>query len=195
MPFITEELWQSMGQNRPYSLVAGRWPMLGGDLVDENSNAEMDWTVRVISQIRAVRAEMNVPPAAKLPLLHLDADAKTIERLGRHGDLIERLARIESIEHDNGDGGKGSVQIVVDETTFALPLGDVIDLGAERARLEKEIGKLDQEIAKFDKKLANESFTAKAPPEVVETERERRAEAAGSRQRLAEALTRLSSAM
>ncbi|MEQ8664216.1 MAG: valine--tRNA ligase [Rhodospirillales bacterium] len=195
MPFITEELWQSLGQSRPYSLVAGVWPELGDDLVDKAADAEMDWTVRVISQLRAVRAEMNVPPAAKMPLLYLDANEATIERLARNGELIERLARIQSIAEDDGAGSKGSVQIVVDETTFSLPLGDVIDLDAERARLEKEIGKLDQEIAKFDKKLANESFTAKAPPEVVETERERRAEAAGSRQRLDEALSRLSAAM
>lgn len=195
MPFITEELWQSLGQDRPYTLVLGEWPELGDELVDETANAEMDWVVRVVSQIRAVRAEMNVPPAAKLPLRHFDADAVTLERLERHAGLIERLARIDGISAQEGGGGKGSVQIVVDETTFILAIGDVIDLGAERARLEKEIGKLDQEIAKFDKKLANENFTAKAPPEVVETERERRTEAAGSRQRLDEALSRLTEAM
>jgi len=195
MPFITEELWQSLGDNRPYSLVLGEWPALGDDMVDEASNAEMDWVVRTITQIRAVRAEMNVPPGAKLPLLHLDADEETLSRIDRNRDLIERLARIEGIAADSGDAGSGTVQIVIDETTFRLPIGDVIDLAAERARLEREIGKLDQEIARFDKKLANESFTAKAPPEVVETERERRAEAAGSRQRLDEALERLAAAM
>ncbi len=194
MPFITEELWQSLDDNRPYSLVVGDWPELDDALVDEEANAEMDWLVRTITQIRAVRAEMNVPPAAKLPLHHLDADDTTRARLDRSRDLIERLARIEGISAAP-EAGKGTVQIVIDETTFSLPLGDVIDLGAERARLEKEIGKLDQEIAKFDKKLANEHFTAKAPAEVVETERERRADAAGSRQRLDQALSRLTAAM
>ena len=105
-----------------------------------------------------------------------------------------RLARIESVEATDSID-KNAVQIVVDEATFVMPLAGVIDIAAEQARLEKEIAKIDAEIAKSDKKLGNESFIAKAPPEVIETERGRRDEAAGSRERLSEALERLSNAL
>ena len=195
MPFITEELWQSLGDNRPYSLVLGPWPTFGSELVDPVADKEIDWLVRLISQIRAVRAEMNVPPASRLPLHYLNAETATRKRLADNRDLIERLARIDGIAPDEQEAGKGCVQIIVDDTTFSLPLGGVVDLGAERLRLKREIGKLDQEIARFDKKLAKESFVSRAPRDVVETERERRTEAVGSRRRLEEALSRLASAL
>jgi valyl-tRNA synthetase len=195
MPFITEELWQKMADRRPTPLIKAPWPALDkAALTDQAAEAEMDWLVKVISDVRAVRAEMNVPPAAKIPLLHKGAGATTVARLQRHRDGIERLARIAEIAPTDGVP-KGGVQLVVDEATFVLPLAGVIDVAAEKTRLEKEIAKLDAEIGKFDKKLANASFVAKAPPEVVETERERRAEAMQTRSRVAEARDRLLAAL
>ncbi|MEX2449992.1 MAG: valine--tRNA ligase, partial [Rhodospirillales bacterium] len=114
-----------------------------------------------------------------------------VARLAAHKGLIERLARIERIEAAN-DIPKGAVQVVVDEATYALPLADVIDIDAEKARLEKEAAKWDAEIARFDKKLANPKFVEKAPAEVVETEREKLNEARNNRVKLDEALGRLS---
>jgi valyl-tRNA synthetase len=152
----------------------------------------MGWVVRLISEIRAIRAEMNVPPAAQIPLLFRDAGDVTALRLESHRELIQRLARIDRIEQAGPKPPKGTVQMVIDEATFLLPLGGVIDIEQERQRLGREIARLDGEIGRIDGKLANENFVARAPAEVVEENREKRAEYVGSRTRLAEALQRLS---
>ena len=191
-PFITEELWEALADGgRPHALIAGSWPKLPDSLVERDAESEMDWVVRLITAVRSVRSEMNVPPAAKVPMLLKNADAAAQARLETHRSLIETLARLESSELLDGEVPQGAVQDVLDEATIVLPLADVIDVAAEKARLAKEIGKLDGEIGKFDKKLANKNFTDKAPPEVVETQKERRAEAAERRDKLADALKRL----
>jgi valyl-tRNA synthetase len=166
------------------------WPDLA--FRDQQAESEIDWLVRTISEIRTVRAEMNVPPSAKLSLKVKDQSAVTESRLSRYQPIILTLARLDSIETGVGEGGKGAVQLVVDEATLFLPLADIIDLAAERARLEKEIGKLDSEIAKLDGKLNNEAFISKAKPEIVEEQRERRAEADAVRSKLADAVKRIS---
>jgi len=194
MPFITEELWQRIASDRSGALVSEPWPDIPLSLRDAKAEAEADGLVELISAIRAVRAEMNVPAAAKIALRHRGASAETAARLGRYGDLIRRLARIEAIGPSAG-AEKGAVQVVVGEATFILPLAGVIDLAAEKARLDKEIARIEGEIVKFDKKLSNESFVAKAPPEVVETERERLAEARAHQARVKDARERLIAAM
>ena len=192
MPFITEELWEALGENRDGSLITSAWPELPASLIDAGANAEMDWVVRLISQVRTVRAEMNVPPGAKIPMLLKDAGAVAQASLETHKDLIERLARLDSAGLIDGEVPEGAVQDVIDEAILVLPLAEVIDIAGEKDRLEKEIAKLDGEIAKHDKKLANKGFTDKAPPEVVETERERRQETSDKKNKLSEALQRLS---
>ncbi len=194
MPFMTEELWQQLGENRPYKLIQGEWPELDARLVDDTVNQEIDWLVRLITSIRAVRSEMNVPAGATIPLFHQGASERTVINLTQHLDLLKRLARVESVTATDSIR-EGAIQLVVDEATFVLPLADVMDLSAEKARLEKEIARIDADIAKSDKKLGNESFIAKAPADVIETERGRRDEATGSRERLSEALERLSGAL
>ncbi|MEO5337916.1 MAG: valine--tRNA ligase [Magnetospirillum sp. WYHS-4] len=195
MPFITEELWEAWADvPRPHRLVAAAWPELPASLFDGAAAAEMDWVVRLVSLVRTVRAEMNVPPGAKIPLLVKDASEATRTRLATHDTVIRSLARLESVEFLAGPPPKGAVQDVLDEATLVLPLAGVIDVAAERARLDKEIKKLDDEVAKVDKKLANESFVAKAPPEVVEEQRERRADHAAKRDKLKDALARLKDA-
>ncbi|CCQ73439.1 valine--tRNA ligase [Magnetospira sp. QH-2] len=195
MPFVTEELWRQLAEDRPYSLVTGKWPQLGGDLINAEVAAEMDWVVRLVTSIRAVRSEMNVPAGAKIDALLRNADDGSQARLATHRDLIERLARLEKIETLEGDVPDGSVQAVLDESTIVLPLASVIDVAQEKARLEKEMAKLNGDITKADKKLANPGFLAKAPPEVVETEKERREEARAARSKLAEALEMLQGAL
>ncbi|MEQ8196255.1 MAG: valine--tRNA ligase [Rhodospirillales bacterium] len=190
MPYVTEELWAQLAETREGLLIVEPWPAFAESLRDDTAMAEMDFVVRLISDIRAVRAEMNVPPGAKMALYHTQANEKTVARLEAHKDLIERLARIERIE-PIADIPKGAVQVVVDEATFALPLADAIDIKAEKARLEKEIAKWEAEIARFEKKLANPKFVEKAPAEVVETEREKLNEAKSNRIKLDEALGRL----
>ena len=198
MPFVTEELWARLapdGRERGAMLIDGRWPDLPESLVDGEAKAEMDWVVRLVSEIRAVRSELNVPPAARLSMLVRGAGPATGRRLDRHRDLVARLARLEAVATAEGTAPPdGAVQVVVDEAAYVLPVGEVIDVGRERARLEREVGKLGGEIGRIDAKLANGEFVARAPEEVVEEQRERRAELDRSRARLSEALDRLAAA-
>jgi len=191
MPFVTEELYQQMGDRGGRLLVDGPWPELGVGLEDAVSAAEVDWVVRLITQVRALRSELGVPPGARVPLLLKDGDEAALVRLDRYRELITTLARLSSAEPLAGPEPKGAVQDVIEGATLLLPIADVIDIAAEQSRLTKEIGKLDVEIERTDRKLANAGFLAKAPPEVVETERERRGEALAARARLDAALRRL----
>lgn len=193
MPFITEELWEQFGDER--LLIDHDWPAFDATLIDEAAAHEMDWVVRLITEVRTVRSEMNVPPSAKIPALLRGASYETKSRLATHAEQIHWLARLAEIDVD-GDGEipHGSVQTVIDEATLALPLADIIDLDAERARLSKEIAKLAGEIDRFDAKLANENFVSRAPEAVVEEQRERRAEAADAKAKLESALQRLNAA-
>ena len=192
MPFVTQELWVQLAppEGRDGLLMLQPWPELGDGLRAPDAEEEMDWVIRMVSDIRTVRAEMNVPPSAELPLTVTGASAATIARLETHKALLARLARLSEVSVSE-TVPKGAVQVVVDEATVALPIGDVIDVAQEVARLEKEIGKVDGEIGKIEKKLANESFTAKAPPAVVEEQRARAEDYRQSRTKLSEALDRL----
>ncbi|MDR3438230.1 valine--tRNA ligase [Telmatospirillum sp.] len=191
MPFITEELWSQLDDGRPQFLMSSRWP--APTIHDGAAEAELDWLVKLISAIRAVRAEMNVPAGARVPLQIKGASADTLNRLQVHRDAILTLARAASIQSVDTVATKGAVQVVVDEATILLPLADVIDLAQEKARLNKEIAKLSGDIEKVEKKLGNESFVAKAPPEVVAEQRERLSEWGAARFKLTEALERISS--
>ena len=171
-------------------LIAASWPDLSPDMVDRAAAAEMEWVVAAISAIRAVRAEVNVPPASRVPLLVKDAEPAAAERLERHREHFIRLARVERIERVE-TVPTGSVQAMVEGATLILPLGDIVDLDREKARLAKEIGRLDAEIAKIGAKLGNPNFVAKAKPEVVEEQRLREAEAGRDRDRLHAAFDRL----
>ena len=193
MPFITEELYQRIA-DRPGHLAVTEWPELGPELVSDTAAAEMDWVVRLISEIRSVRAEMNVPPGAKIDLLLQDASAESLARLQRHGGVIGRMARLSSAGPLSGAVPSGSIQSVLDETTLVMPLADVIDIDAEQARLARELDKVGADIRKLEAKLANDNFVSKAPEHVVEEQRERKAEAEQTQARLADALDRLRSA-
>jgi valyl-tRNA synthetase len=134
---------------------------------------------------------MNVPPSQKIPLIVKGASPESQARLRRHGDLILTLARL-SETREAAEFPSGSAQFVVGEATAALPLEGVIDLGKERARLQKEVAKQESEIAKIDAKLSNQAFVSRAPEEVIEEQKERKAEADAIRIRLNDALRRLS---
>jgi valyl-tRNA synthetase len=189
MPFLTEELWEHLTEGKGQPLIAAAWPeMKGAEIQPE---AEIDWIVRLISEVRAARAELNVPPSAELPLFLQDADATAVARVEKHGSLVRRLARLSSIAPLEGAIPKGAVQIAVGVTTVILPLAGVVDVAKERARLEKDDAKLAGEVVKIEKKLGNPDFVAKAPEEVVEENRERLSELAAERTKVQEALTRL----
>ena len=189
MPFITEEIWDKLGHRALHgALIVQRWPALAP--IDAAADAEMGWLVKLISDIRSARAELNVPAGAKLKMLVVGGDSTTAQRLATHRAAIERLARIEGIEAATA-APKAALQIVIGEATYALPVGDVIDLKAEGARLEKEIKKLADEVGKIDAKLGNAAFVSRAPEEVVEEQRERRSQAEETGRRLGAALERL----
>ncbi|MFN4014405.1 MAG: valine--tRNA ligase [Reyranella sp.] len=189
MPFITEELWDKLGHRAEHGPLIGQpWP--APTVIDAAADAEMGWLVKLIQDIRSARAELNVPAGAKLKLLVIGGNETTGARLETHRAAIGRLARIEGVEAA-ASAPKASLQIVLGEATYALPVGDVIDLKAEGARLQKEIKKLADEVGKIDAKLANAAFVARAPEEVVEEQRERRAQAEQTGARLSAALERL----
>jgi valyl-tRNA synthetase len=194
MPYVTEELWQRMADDRPTMLVLDAWPDYGDALVDDAASAEMDWVIRLISAVRSVRSEMNVPPGARIPLYLKGAGEETLRRLDAHRELILTLARLELAEPLEDELPAGSIQTVVDEATLILPLADVIDIEMEQARLGRELQKVEGFIGQLEKKLANENFVSKAPEHVVEEQRERKAEAEQTRDRLREALERLQAA-
>jgi valyl-tRNA synthetase len=194
MPFITEELWEKLGTGREHGLIHASWPQFGSDIADASAEAEMDWVVRLISTVRGVRSEMNVPAGAQIPLLLKDASPGTVQRLDTYRDIILRMARLSSADTTSGPAPKGSIQAVLDEATVVLPLAGVIDVDQEKARLSKEIDKHTAEIAKIDQKLGNANFVSRAPAEVIEEQRDRRATAEAAKQKLAEALARLSAA-
>jgi valyl-tRNA synthetase len=189
MPFITEELWDKLGHRAQHGMLIGQpWP--APVPTDVAADAEIGWLVKLISDIRSARSELNVPAGAKLRLLVVGANDTTKQRIETHRAAVERLARIDGIEAAAA-APKAALQLVVGEATYALPVGDVIDLKAESARLQKEIKKLGDEVAKIDAKLGNAAFVSRAPEEVVEEQRERRHLAEHTRARLSTALKRL----
>ena len=193
MPFVTEELWAETARTGPARnglLVLAEWPALDG-LGDADADAELGWLVELISGIRSVKQEMNVPPGARLPLKVIGASQETMARIDRQMGALNRVARLDSVEAAPAVP-KGAAQIIVGEATYALPLAGVIDLQAEAARLGKDVVKLDADIAQVDRKLGNPQFVAKAPEEVIEEQRARRAEAVERRDRIVAALARLS---
>jgi valyl-tRNA synthetase len=220
MPFITEELW-AVTAKRDTLLVLTPWPrkvmstaelaqvattnpsdalippvvmaLDAGEFSDPEAEAEIGWVVDLVTAIRSVRAEMNIPPATLTPLILAGASAETKARAQRWNDVIKRLSRLADISFADS-APEGAVQLLVRGEVAALPLKGVIDLAAERARLEKEIGKADGDIKRVDAKLANEKFVANAPEEIVEEEKEKREAAVARKTKLQEALERLKKA-
>jgi valyl-tRNA synthetase len=195
MPFVTEELWAKLGEEaggRTGLLMLAPWPTQEG-LDNAAADAEIGWLIRFITEVRSVRAEMNVPAGAKVPLTIAGAGEVTKGRVSRHEETLLRLARIDTLGY--GRPQAGAVQIVLDEATLALPLAGIIDIGAEQKRLKREIDKVGSEIRQLDAKLANEKFVARAPEHVVEEQRERKNEAEATAAKLAQALKRLEAAL
>ena len=194
MPFITEELWAELGKEGPARetlLIGAEWPVLPDAFVDTAAEAEIGWLVDLVGEIRGLRAEMNVPPSAKPPLSFVAPDAVTAERITRHRDLILTLGRVSEVASAEA-APTGAVTFVSAGSTAALSLAGIIDLTAERARLEKEIAVFESDIGHVNKKLGNPNFVSRAAPEVVEEQRAKLAEAEAGKAKLQAALARLS---
>ncbi len=192
MPFITEELWHSMAdpeQPRKYDIIHAKWPEPKAT-VDADAAAEINWLIRLVGEVRTAKNELGIAPGAKMDVFVRDASAATAARITRQSATLSRLARLEKIGVGDAPEG-GSIQLVLDEATFVLPLAGVIDLEAERARITKAIEAATKEAASLAGRLSNAAFVEKAKPEAVEKARADHAEKAAEAERLSAALARL----
>jgi valyl-tRNA synthetase len=190
-PYVTEELWDHFGYGETNSLIRAQWPEQTKVHNPAPARAELSWVRKLISEIRTVRSEMNVPPANKSPILLQDAAPETLDRAERWKEAIFRMARASEIGPITGDIPKGSAQIVVNEATIILPLADLIDLDAERARLQAARAKAAAELQKVEQKLANEDFVKRAPEAIIAENHERRENFRAEILRLDAALSRI----
>ncbi|MEA2831878.1 MAG: valyl-tRNA synthetase, partial [Methylobacteriaceae bacterium] len=189
MPFLTEELWHQTRAAPASVLALASWPDLAGYESPEDE-AQIGWMIDLISEIRSIRAELNVPAAAQIPLILVEAAPDVAVRAAKWNETIRRLARLSEITA-GPIAPTGAVQAIVGRTAIALPLGGFIDVAAERGRLQKEIAREEKEAAKLEAKLANPDFLDRAPEEVVDENRERRAETLARVVKMRAALERL----
>ncbi len=190
MPYITEELWQTLGEH-PKMLVHADWPTYtAADLVDPAADAEMNWVITLIDGVRSARAQVRVPAGLKVPMVHTGLNASAQAAWDNNTALIMRIARIDSLAGFD-DMPKGCITVPVPGATFGLPVADIIDVSEEKTRLDKSIAKLDKEIGGMAKRLDNPKFVSSAPAEVVEELRDNLAERTSEQDRLKDALQRL----
>lgn len=192
IPFVTEELWDHFGYGAEYSLITAAWPEPIAVSNAAEAVAEVDWVVNLISEIRSVRSEMNVPPSQKSPVLLQDATPATLARAEAWFEAISRMARVSEIGPLAGPVPKNVAQTVLGEATIILPLEGLIDLEAERKRLAGALAKAQGELAKVKQKLSNEDFTSRAPEAVLEEHSEREQLFTVEVKRLTAALERIS---
>jgi valyl-tRNA synthetase len=188
MPFITEELWHALAA-RDHDIIVAKWPMADARSLDPAASAEVEWLIRAVQGIRASRSELNVPPSAKLEFFVQGQSDETAQRLKRNEKTLYRLARLQSTEAQLP--GSGVIQVVVDEATFGLMVEGVIDLAAEKTRLEKAAQAAEKEAASLAGRLNNPAFVEKAKPEAVAKAREDHDAKAAEAERLRAALERL----
>ena len=189
MPFITEELWGTTGR-RAKMLVHSDWPTYGSELDDPQARREMNWVTALIDEVRSARAQMHVPAGLKVAMLRHDLDRAALQALGNNQALILRLARLESITQAD-TSPKGAITVSVEGGRFSIPLAGIIDIGEEKARLNKTIEKLQKELGGLRGRLKNPNFVASAPPEVVEESREKLTLGDEEIEKLSKALSRL----
>ncbi len=194
MPFITEELWDELGKEGPARdepmLIGSTWPVLPDAFVDAEAEAEIGWLVDLVTEVRQLRAEMNVPPGARPPLAFVSPDAVTAGRIALHQPLILTLARVSEVATAEA-APAGAVSFVIGGATAAISLAGTIDVAAEKARLAKAIKAAVDDVAHINKKLGNPNFVAKAAPAVIEEQRAKLAEAEEAHAKLVAALERI----
>ncbi|MBL0948273.1 valine--tRNA ligase [Brevundimonas sp.] len=194
MPFITEELWAQTADNGAARseplLIGAAWPDLADSLIDAEAAAEVSWLIETVEAVRSLKGEMSVA-TARPPLSFIAPDAATTARIDRYREILMMLARVSEVSVA-GAAPEGAVTFVAGGATAALTLAGLVDITAERARLNKEIAAFDSDIGHFGKKLNNPNFVSRAAPEVVQEQRDKLAEAEAGKARLEEALERLS---
>lgn len=173
IPFVTDTLWHSFGFGPQASLINTAWVEAIFPPQAEEACAECEHIIRMITDIRAVRSELNIPPARLVPVICRDVNPCTQARIARWEKAILRMARVSEITPLKGEAPRGAIQLVVNEATLLLPLAGVVDIEAEKARLHKEHAKALEEVQKTAKKLENENFVSRAHPDIVQEMRDR----------------------
>jgi valyl-tRNA synthetase len=191
-PYVTEDLWDHFGFGAGFSLIRQDWPEPAPVTAPQPARDEVSWVIRLISEIRTVRSEMNVPPSVKSPVLLKDASPETLVRARHWQEAIFRMARASEIGPLTGEIPTGSAQVIVNEATVILPLAALIDLAAEQKRLQAARAKAVAELAKVTAKLADENFVSRAPEAIIAENQERRETFTTELERLDAALARIS---
>jgi valyl-tRNA synthetase len=172
MPFVTEEIWHLLGENRP-SIMIQRYPALQLNWIDEETEKRMTFLMNVIRAIRNLRTEMNCPPGKEVRVI-FSGPEPDVAFLRQHQPYLRSLARVSGVDsRAPGDPPKGAATAVVDALEIYLPLDDLVNLDEERARLSKELAKVEDELARVQKKLANGDFISKAKTEVIQKEKDK----------------------
>jgi valyl-tRNA synthetase len=197
MPFITEELWQMVAPlagKTGNTIMTQPFPVADAGKIDEAAETELDWVKNFITGVRKIRSEMDIAPGKPLPVLLQNTSDADRHCFNSNQNFIETLARLESVTWlAANDSAPESAMTLVGEMQILIPLAGLIDKEAELARLEKEIGKLKINIEKGEAKLQNPGFVDKAPPAVVEKERQHLAELSRSLQQLQQQAEKISS--
>jgi valyl-tRNA synthetase len=188
MPFVTEELWSKMGA-RPYELIVAKWPEPAA-AVDAQAKAEVEWLIALVGNLRGAKAELGIAPGARLTAYLAEPSAATRTVIERNGTVLDRLARLDAIRFEAAPAG-AAIQVGAGDAMLAIPLEGVIDLAAEKARLEKALATSQKERDSIGKRLENAAFVEKAKPEAVEKARADHAAHAAEAERLTAALARL----
>ncbi len=191
MPFITEELWHAMaaseGTVRPYDLILAKWPEPNAE-VDAEAAAEIDWLIRLTSEVRGTKNELGLPPGAKLPAWFPDEGQRSV--IEPKLAALERVARLAPVTFGSPPEG-AFLQFVVQGIEVVIPLEGIIDVAAEKTRLAKALEAATKEAKSLEGRLANPAFVEKAKPEAVEKARADHAEKSAEAERLKAALERL----
>jgi len=175
MPFITEELWWGISErNDGESIMIAPWPTVDRKKIKPDAEKQIQSIQNIISAVRSIRGEMNVPPG-KQTELHLKTESKSIQtQIEKYSAYLERLAKVSKIT--SGKTTKRppySASAIVDRTEIFVPLKDIIDIDIERKRINKEIERLQKAANSVENKLMNEQFLAKAPKEIVNKEKDK----------------------
>jgi valyl-tRNA synthetase len=172
MPFVTEEIWQSLGEARP-SIMIEKYPALDASWIDAGVEKQMEFLMGVIRAIRNLRTELNCSPGKEVKVIFFGQDSD-LGFLRAQRAYLRALARVGSGEYlAGGERPKGAATAVVRAMEIYLPLDDLVNLDEERARLTKEVGKVEDELLRVQKKLDNGEFLAKAKEEVILKERDK----------------------
>jgi len=177
MPFITEEIWQTVGPLAGKSgptIMLQPYPVADEKGMDSAANADIEWLKGVIVGVRNIRGEMNIPPGKELTVLLANGDQRDKTRLEQNAPFLRKLAKLADIAWlSAGEEAPVAATALVGELEILVPMAGLIDKDAELSRLAREIDKLEKDLSRIQGKLGNTAFVDKAPAAVVAKEREK----------------------